>query len=94
MATSSMISLLVPFARENNYDYLPGIPTSIRPEASWFIPPSSMTSHPITLGQSVIRLEKSYVVVAVSPVKEAYGSFILVPCNVYLSILSLILPKL
>ncbi|KAI6033828.1 hypothetical protein PISMIDRAFT_11943 [Pisolithus microcarpus 441] len=35
-----------------------------------------MTSHPIALGQSVVRLEKSYVVVLVSPVEEAYGSFI------------------
>ncbi|KAI6018533.1 hypothetical protein BKA83DRAFT_4496044 [Pisolithus microcarpus] len=94
MATSSMISSLVPFARDNNYEYLPGIPTSIHPEASWFIPPSSMTSHPITLGQSVIRLEKSYVVVSVSPVEEAYGSFVPVPCNIYISILSFILPKL
>ncbi|KIK15219.1 hypothetical protein PISMIDRAFT_16656 [Pisolithus microcarpus 441] len=94
MATSSTISSLIPFSRENNYEYLPGIPTSIHPEASWFIPPSSMTSHPIALGQSVVRLEKSYVVVSVSPVEEAYGSFIPVPCNVYLSISSFVLPKL
>ncbi|KIK19801.1 hypothetical protein PISMIDRAFT_13447 [Pisolithus microcarpus 441] len=53
-----------------------------------------MTSHPITLGQSVVRLEKSYVVVSVSPVEEAYGSFVPVPCNIYLSISSFVLPKL
>ncbi|KIK13651.1 hypothetical protein PISMIDRAFT_17829 [Pisolithus microcarpus 441] len=43
---------------------------------------------------SVIRLEKSYVVVSVSPVEEAYGSFVPVPRNVYLSISSFVLPKL
>ncbi|KAI5990502.1 hypothetical protein EDD15DRAFT_2369952 [Pisolithus albus] len=112
MATSSTVSSLVSFARENNYEYLPGIPTSSRPEASWFIPPSSMTSHPIALGQrvllvsltsrktffgrlkSVVRLERSYVVVSVSPVEKDYGFFLPAPCNVYLSISSFILPKL
>ncbi|KAI5984505.1 hypothetical protein EDD15DRAFT_2375158 [Pisolithus albus] len=89
-----------------------GIPTSSRPEASWFIPPSSMTSHPIALGQrvllvsltsrktffgclkSVVRLERSYVVVSVAPVEKDDGFFLPAPCNVYLSISSFILPKL
>ncbi|KIK15423.1 hypothetical protein PISMIDRAFT_16519 [Pisolithus microcarpus 441] len=92
MATSSTISSLVPYARENNYEYLPGIPTSFCPEASWFIPPLSMTSHPRDSAFSL--LEKSYVVVLVSPVEAAYRSFVPVPCNVYLSISSFDLPKL
>ncbi|KAI6156667.1 hypothetical protein BKA82DRAFT_4345729 [Pisolithus tinctorius] len=112
MAASTSIISLVPFARDHGYVYLPGVPTSFHPEASWYIPPSSAPSQPIQLGQhvlfvsmtsrrtffgrlrSVIRLERSYVVVSVSPVQEAYGSFLPAPCNVFIPVSSIILPKL
>ncbi|KAI6012390.1 hypothetical protein F5J12DRAFT_911826 [Pisolithus orientalis] len=112
MAASTSVILLVPFARDHGYIYLPGVPTSFHPEASWYIPPSSAPSQPIQLGQrvlfvsmtsrrtffgrlrSVIRLERSYVVVSVSPVQEAYGSFLPAPCNIFIPVSSVILPKL
>jgi hypothetical protein len=112
MAVSSTISSLVSCAREHNYLYLPGLPTSFFPEASWFIPSSSTPSQAISLGQhvllvsmtsrrtffgcleSVVRLERSYVVVSVSPVEEAYGSFIPTPCNIYFSLSSFVLLRL
>ncbi|KAI5985224.1 hypothetical protein F5J12DRAFT_899049 [Pisolithus orientalis] len=112
MAASTSVISLVPFARDHGYIYLPGVPTSFRPEASWYILPSSAPSQHIQLGQhvlfvsmtsrrtffghlrSVIRLERSYVVVSVSPVQEAYGSFLPAPCNVFIPVWSIILPKL
>ncbi|KAI5992354.1 hypothetical protein F5J12DRAFT_915488 [Pisolithus orientalis] len=94
MAASTSVISLVPFARDHGYIYLPGVPTSFRPEASWYIPPSSAPSQPTQLGQSVIHLERSYVVVSVSPVQEAYGSFLPAPCNIFIPVSSIILPKL
>ncbi|KIO03207.1 hypothetical protein M404DRAFT_27204 [Pisolithus tinctorius Marx 270] len=52
MATSSSIISLVSFARDNGYVYLPGVPTSVCPEAPWFIP-SLAPSHPMQLGLSL-----------------------------------------
>ncbi|KAI6145822.1 hypothetical protein BKA82DRAFT_4357065 [Pisolithus tinctorius] len=94
MATSSLIILLVSFARNSGYIYLPGIPTSFRPEAPWFILSLSAPSHPMQLGQSVTRLERSYVVVSVSPVDEAYGSFLPAPCTIFVPVSSITLPAL
>ncbi|KIO01163.1 hypothetical protein M404DRAFT_28888 [Pisolithus tinctorius Marx 270] len=53
MATSSSIILLVSFARDNGYIYLPGIPTSFHPEAPWFILLLSTPPHPMQLGLSL-----------------------------------------
>ncbi|KAI6140978.1 hypothetical protein BKA82DRAFT_4362491 [Pisolithus tinctorius] len=112
MAASTSIISLVLFARDHGYVYLPGVPTSFCPEASWYIPSSSAPSQPIQVGQrvllvsmtsrrtffgrlrSVIRLERSSVVVSVPPVQEAYGSFLPAPCNVFIPVSSIILPKL
>ena len=44
--------------------------------------------------KSIIRLEKSYLVISVSPEFSAYGSFIPLPCQVYLPTSFLILPQL
>jgi hypothetical protein len=112
MATSSSVILLVSFARDNGYVYLPGIPTSFCPEAPWFIPSLSAPSHPMQLGQhvllvsmtsrrtffgrlrSVTWLERSYVVISVSPLDEAYGSFLPAPCTIFIPISSIVLPTL
>ncbi|KAI6154190.1 hypothetical protein BKA82DRAFT_4350621 [Pisolithus tinctorius] len=94
MATSSSIILLVSFARDSGYIYLPGVPTSFHPEAPWFIPSLSALSHPMQLGQSVTQLERSYVVISVSLVDEAYGSFLPAPCTIFIPVLSIILPAL
>ncbi|KIN96841.1 hypothetical protein M404DRAFT_32889 [Pisolithus tinctorius Marx 270] len=53
MATSLLMILLVSFARDNGYVYLPGIPTSFCPEAPWFILLLSAPSHPMQLGLSL-----------------------------------------
>ncbi|KAI6002360.1 hypothetical protein F5J12DRAFT_894116 [Pisolithus orientalis] len=42
--------------------------------------------------RSVTQLQRSYVVVLVSPLDEAYGSFLPAPCNVFVPILSITLP--
>src|SRR5207245_8524977 len=44
--------------------------------------------------KSIIRLEKSYLVISVSPAPSAYGKYPPLPCHIYLPILFLILPKL
>ncbi|KIO01179.1 hypothetical protein M404DRAFT_28904 [Pisolithus tinctorius Marx 270] len=53
MAASLLIVSLVSFARDSGYMYLPGIPTSFRPEAPWFIPSLSALSHPMQFGLSL-----------------------------------------
>ena len=44
--------------------------------------------------KSIIRLEKSYLVISVSPESSAYGPFIPLPCQVYLPTSFLVLPLL
>ena len=44
--------------------------------------------------KSIVRLEKSYLVIAVSPKSSAYGPFIPLPCQVYLPTSFLVLPPL
>ena len=44
--------------------------------------------------KSIVRLEKSYLVITVSPESSAYGPFISLPCQVYLPTSFLILPPL
>ena len=44
--------------------------------------------------KSIVRLEKSYLVISVSPESSAYGPFIPLPCQVYLPTSFLILPPL
>ncbi|KAI6149214.1 hypothetical protein BKA82DRAFT_4353229 [Pisolithus tinctorius] len=70
------------------------VPTSFCPEAPWFIPSLSAPSHPMQLGQHVLLIKRSYVVILVSPVDEAYGSFLPAPCTVFIPTSSIILPTL
>ena len=44
--------------------------------------------------KSIVRLEKSYLVISVSPKSSAYGPFIPLPCQVYLPTSFLVLPPL
>ena len=44
--------------------------------------------------KSIVRLEKSYLVISVSPESSAYGPFIPLPCQVYLPTSFLVLPPL
>ena len=44
--------------------------------------------------KSIVRLEKSYLVISVSPESSAYGPFIPLPCHVYLPTSFLVLPPL
>ena len=44
--------------------------------------------------KSIVRLEKSYLVIYVSPKSSAYGPFIPLPCQVYLPTSFLVLPPL
>ena len=44
--------------------------------------------------KSIVRLEKSYLVISVLPESSAYGPFIPLPCQVYLPTSSLVLPPL
>ncbi|KAI5986432.1 hypothetical protein F5J12DRAFT_916162 [Pisolithus orientalis] len=67
-----------------------------------FLPASVLkrpgTSHPHLPPLSPSSLDSmfflSYVVVSVSPVQEAYGSFLPAPCNIFIPVSSIILPKL
>ena len=44
--------------------------------------------------QSIVRLEKSYLVISVSPEHAAYGPFLPDPCQVYLPISFISLPRM
>ena len=44
--------------------------------------------------RSIVRLERSYLVISVSPEHAAYGPFLPDPCQVYLPILFISLPRM
>ena len=72
---------------------------SPNPLCSWLVhpPPQSPVSHILWSSQvycQVVRLERSYLVVTVSPEPTAYGPCLPCPCQVFLPISFMTLPRL
>ena len=110
MEPASLLARYSTIAADHNYTQLEGQPLSQLPDTSWYIPSHPAPPIPFVLSQrillslpsciffghlgSIVRLERSYLVVTVSPASTAYGPFLPCPCQVFLPILFMTLPRL
>ncbi|KIM67350.1 hypothetical protein SCLCIDRAFT_21199 [Scleroderma citrinum Foug A] len=77
MEPTSLLARYSAIAADHDYTLLEGQPLSQLPDTSW----------------SIVRLERSYLVVNVSPEPTAYGPCLPCPCQVFLPILFMMLPR-
>ena len=70
------------------------IPSQLLVLSQWILLASPTSRTYFSQIKSIITLEKSYLVIAVSPESSAYGPFIPLPCQVYLPTSFLVLPPL
>ena len=110
MEPTSLLAWYSTIAADHNYTLLEGQPLSQLPDTSWYIPSHPAPPIPFVLGQcilllslpsriffglrSIVRLERSYLVVIVSPEPTAYGPCLPHPCQVFLPISFMTLPRL
>ena len=110
MEPTSLLAHYSAIAADHDYTLLKGQPLSQLPDTSWYIPSLPAPPIPFVLSQhvllslpsciffgclrSIVRLERSYLVVTVSPGPTAYGPCLLHPCQVFLPISFMMLPRL
>ena len=110
MEPASPLACYSAIAADHDYTLLEGQPLSQLPDTSWYIPSLPAPPIPFVLGQcvllslpshiffgclrSIVRLERSYLVVTVSPEPTAYGPCLLCSCQVFLPISFMTLPRL
>ena len=110
MEPTSLLAHYSAIAADHDYTLLEGQPLSQLPDTPQYIPSPappipfvlsqcilllSLLSH-IFFGclRSIVRLERSYLVVIVSPEPTAYGPYLLHPCQVFLPISFMMLSRL
>ena len=109
MEPASLLACYSAIAADHDYTLLKGQPLSQLPDTFWYIPSLPAPPIPFVLSQrvllslpsriffghlrSIVRLERSYLVVIVSPEPTAYGPCLLPPCQVFLPISFMMLPR-
>ena len=110
MESASLLACYSTVAADHDYTLLKCQPLSRLPDTAWYIPSLPASSVPFVLGQCILlsllsclffghlrsigRLERSYLVVTVSPEPTDYGPCLLCPSQVFLPILFIMLPRL